>query len=109
MAEFSSSNGGATVASGVPYQVTKADGWDAYPGNRNANASWTVTRSTAAVQAAFGVGALRTLRVLARTGVGPGGGRVLRIEAVGVSGKKVLTGDQLRSKLKLRSNWFYIK
>jgi SpoIID/LytB domain protein len=109
MAEFSSSNGGATVASGMPYQVTKADGWDAYPGNRNANADWTVTRSTAAVQAAFGVGALRTLKVLSRTGVGPGGGRVLRIEAVGVSGRKVLTGDQLRSKLKLRSNWFYIK
>jgi stage II sporulation protein D len=109
VAEYSSSNGGATVASGVPYQVMKADGWDAYPGNRNANADWTVTRTTAAVQAAFGVGALRTLRVLARTGVGPGGGRVLRIEAVGASGKKVLTGDQLRSKLKLRSNWFYIK
>jgi stage II sporulation protein D len=109
VAEYSSSNGGATVASGVPYQVMKADGWDAYPGNKNANADWTVTRTTAAVQAAFGVGALRTLRVLARTGVGPGGGRVLRIEAVGASGKKVLTGDQLRSKLKLRSNWFYIK
>jgi SpoIID/LytB domain protein len=109
MAEFSSSNGGATVAGSVPYQVMKADGWDAYPGNKNANASWTVTRTTAALQAAFGVGALRTLRVLARTGVGPGSGRVLRIEAVGASGKKVLTGDQLRSKLKLRSNWFYIK
>jgi stage II sporulation protein D len=108
VAEFSSSNGGATAAGRVPYQVMKVDAWDAYPGNRNASASWSVTRSSAALRAAFGVGALRSLRVIARTGVGPGGGRVLRVEAVGATGKKVLTGDQVRSRLKLRSNWFYL-
>jgi SpoIID/LytB domain protein len=107
IAEFSSSNGGATAAGGVPYQVMKVDGWDAYPGNKNASANWSVTRSSAAMQAAFGVGALRILRVTKRTGVGPGGGRVLWVEAVGAAGRKVLTGDQVRSKLKLRSNWFY--
>jgi SpoIID/LytB domain protein len=106
IAEFSSSNGGATAAGDTPYQLIKADSWDAYPGNRNPNASWTVTRPTAQLQAAFGVGAIRSLRVIARTGVGPGGGRVLKVEAVGASGKKVLTGDQLRGKLSLRSAWF---
>jgi SpoIID/LytB domain protein len=107
VAEFSSSNGGATTPSDLPYQVQKADTWDAYPGNRNPNASWTVTRPTSQVQAAFGVGALRSLKVTARTGVGPGGGRVLRVEAVGTNGKKkAMTGDQLRSKLSLRSGWF---
>ncbi|MDX6252127.1 MAG: stage sporulation protein [Kribbellaceae bacterium] len=106
IAEFSSSNGGATAAGDAPYQLIKADSWDAYPGNRNPNASWTVTRPTAQLQAAFGVGAIRSLRVIARTGVGPGGGRVLKVEAVGASGKKVLTGDQLRGKLSLRSAWF---
>jgi SpoIID/LytB domain protein len=106
IAEFSSSNGGATAAGDTPYQLIKADSWDAYPGNRNPNASWTVTRPTAQLQAAFGVGAIRSLRVIARTGIGPGGGRVLKVEAVGASGKKVLTGDQLRGKLSLRSAWF---
>lgn len=109
VAEFSSSNGGATAKGGVSYQVMKVDGWDAYPGNGNPNINWLVTRSSATMQAAFGVGAVRSLRVLSRTGVGPGLGRVLRIEIVGASGKKVLTGDQFRSRLKLRSNWFYIK
>jgi SpoIID/LytB domain protein len=106
IAEFSSSNGGATAAGDAPYQVMKADSWDAYPGNRNPNANWTVTRPTSQVQDAFGVGAIRSLRVTARTGVGSGGGRVLKVEAVGASGQKVLTGDQLRSKLSLRSAWF---
>jgi SpoIID/LytB domain protein len=109
VAEFSSSNGGATAKGGVSYQVMKVDGWDAYPGNRNPNINWSVTKSSATMQAAFGVGAVRSLRVLSRTGVGPGLGRVLRIEVTGASGKKVLTGDQFRSRLKLRSNWFYIK
>jgi hypothetical protein len=84
----------------------KTDSWDAYPGNRNPNANWTVTRPTSQVQDAFGVGVIRSLRVTARTGVGSGGGRVLKVEAVGASGQKVLTGDQLRSKLSLRSAWF---
>lgn len=107
IAEFSSSNGGATTPGDLAYQVQKVDGWDAYPGNRNPNASWTVTRPTARLQAAFGVGVLRSLKVTARTGVGPGGGRVLRVEAVGTNGKKkAMTGDQLRSKLSLRSAWF---
>ncbi|TDU88577.1 SpoIID/LytB domain protein [Kribbella voronezhensis] len=107
IAEFSSSNGGATTPGDLAYQVQKVDTWDAYPGNRNPNASWTVTRPTSQVQAAFGVGVLRSLKVTARTGVGPGGGRVLRVEAVGVNGqKKAMTGDQLRSRLRLRSAWF---
>ncbi|MEU0093580.1 SpoIID/LytB domain-containing protein [Kribbella sp. NPDC006257] len=107
IAEFSSSNGGATTPGDLPYQVQKVDTWDAYPGNRNPNASWTVTRPTSQVQAAFGVGPLRSLRVTTRTGVGPGGGRVLRVEAVGTNGKKkAMTGDQLRSRLSLRSAWF---
>jgi SpoIID/LytB domain protein len=107
MAEFSSSNGGATAAGSVSYQVMKADSWDAYPGNRNPSVPWTMMRTSAALQAAFGVGAVRSMKVLRRTGVGPGGGRVLSVEVIGATGRKVLTGDQVRSKLRLRSNWFY--
>ena len=106
IAEFSSSNGGATAAGTVAYQVMKVDGWDAYPGNKNPHASWSVSRTSAQLQAAFGVGSLRSLRVTKRTGVGPTGGRVVTVEAVGSSGTRVFTGDQVRSKLGLRSAWF---
>jgi SpoIID/LytB domain protein len=107
MAEFSSSNGGATAAGSVPYQVMKADSWDAYPGNRNPSVPWTTSRTSATLQAAFGVGAVRSMTVLRRTGVGPGNGRVLSVQVIGATGTKMLTGEQVRLKLKLRSNWFY--
>ncbi|MGW5192520.1 SpoIID/LytB domain-containing protein [Kribbella sp. NPDC004138] len=105
IAEFSSSNGGATAAGDAPYQVTKVDGWDAYPKNGNPNVSWTVTRTAAEMQAVFDVGAIRYVRVLKRTGVGPGGGRALTVEAAGSRGKRVLTADQVRIRLHLRSAW----
>ena len=105
IAEFSSSNGGATATGSVPYQVMKADGWDAYPGNGNPNVTWTVTRTAAEMQSAFDVGSIRSLRVLKRSGVGPSGGRALTVEAVGSKGRRVLTGDQLRGRLHLRSSW----
>ncbi|MEV5968358.1 SpoIID/LytB domain-containing protein, partial [Kribbella sp. NPDC051952] len=53
----------------------------------------------------FDVGSLRTLRVLKRTGVGPSGGRALTVEATGSKGKRVLTADQVRIRLHLRSGW----
>jgi len=105
IAEFSSSNGGATAAGTVPYQVMKADRWDAYPGNGNPNVTWTVTRTAAELEAALGVGSIRTLRVLKRTGVGPSGGRALTVQATGSKGKRVLTADHLRTRLHLRSGW----
>ncbi len=105
IAEFSSSNGGATAAGPVPYQVLKLDSWDAYPGNGNPNVTWTVTRKTSEVQAVFDVGTIRTLRVIKRTGIGPSGGRAASVEAVGSKGRRVLTADQLRGRLHLKSAW----
>ncbi|NIK62229.1 SpoIID/LytB domain-containing protein [Kribbella shirazensis] len=105
IAEFSSSNGGATAAGPTPYQLTKVDGWDAYPRNGNPNVTWKVTRTAAELQAAFDVGSIRYVRVLKRTGVGPGGGRALTVEAAGSKGKRVLTADQVRTRLHLRSAW----
>ena len=57
------------------------------------------------LQAVFDVGAIRYVRVLKRTGVGPGGGRALTVEAAGSRGKRVLTADQVRIRLHLRSAW----
>ncbi|MGZ0148409.1 SpoIID/LytB domain-containing protein [Kribbella sp. WER1] len=105
IAEFSSSNGGATAAGDAAYQVTKVDGWDAYPRNGNPNVTWRVTRSAAEMQAVFNVGSIRFVRVLKRTGVGPGGGRAVTVQAVGSRGSRVLTADQVRIRLHLRSAW----
>ncbi|MFF0269245.1 SpoIID/LytB domain-containing protein [Kribbella sp. NPDC004536] len=105
IAEFSSSNGGATAAGDAPYQLTKVDGWDAYPRNGNPNVTWKVTRTAAELQAVFQVGTIRYVRVLKRTGVGPGGGRALTVQAVGSRGSRVLTADQVRIRLHLRSSW----
>jgi len=43
--------------------------------------------------------------VLKRTGIGPSGGRALTVEAVGSKGRRVLTADQVRIRLHLRSGW----
>ena len=84
----------------------KVDGWDAYAGNKNPHLNWSIKKTSAQLEKAFGVGALRSLRVTRRTGIGPVGGRVLAVEAVGSRGKVVISGDQVRAKLGLRSAWF---
>ncbi|MGC4942553.1 SpoIID/LytB domain-containing protein [Kribbella sp. DT2] len=106
VAEFSSSNGGATTAGTVAYQVAKADSWDAYPGNKNPNVNWSTTRTSAQLQKAFGVGKLKGVSISRRTGLGPGGGRVTRVVATGAAGTRAFTGDQVRANLNLKSAWF---
>jgi len=106
LAEFSSSNGGYTAASSVVYQVAKADPYDGYSGNRNGNHTWTKTVGRAAAQSALGVGTLKSITVTKRTGLGEWGGRVLSVNVTGSAGTKTYTGDQVRRKLGLKSNWF---
>lgn len=106
IAEFSSSNGGATTVGTVAYQLAKLDSWDAYPGNKNPNVTWTTTRTSAQLQAAFGVGKLKGVSISRRTGLGPGGGRVTRVVATGAAGTRAFTGDQVRANLHLKSAWF---
>jgi stage II sporulation protein D len=98
--EFSSSNGGWTVAGSVPYQVAQQDPWDPVNG-------WRETiRATAIEQAFPGIGDFQRLRVLERDGHGTWNGRVLRIRVVGSNGVVARTGDQFRSDFGLRSTWF---
>ena len=98
--EFSSSNGGWTVAGSVPYQVAKRDGWD--PVN-----PWRTTLRATAIEQRFpGIGDFRRLRVLDRDGHGKWNGRVLEIRVVGSAGRTTRTGDQFRIDFGLRSTWF---
>ncbi|WP_322936876.1 SpoIID/LytB domain-containing protein [Nocardioides bizhenqiangii] len=98
--QFSSSNGGWTVAGSVPYQVAKQDPWD--PVNR-----WRVTITENEFQDVFpSLGGFVRLRVLRRDGNGAWNGRVLRIRVVGTSNTITIDGDDFREEFGLRSTWF---
>ena len=103
-AEFSSSLGGWTAASTVPYQVAKPDPYDGWKGN--ANHTWTKKLTRAAIERAYPqIGTLKGIRVRERDGNGTWGGRVVKLALEGSKGKKWLTGDQFRSKFGTKSNW----
>jgi SpoIID/LytB domain protein len=106
LAEFSSSNGGAMAAGPVAYQVAKTDPYDGFPGNRNVVHTWTKTISRATVERDLGVGKLKSIVVTKRTGLGEWGGRVQNVTVIGSAGSKVYTGDQIRRKFGLKSNWY---
>jgi stage II sporulation protein D len=103
--EFSSSNGGWTVASAIPYQVAKRDPYDGWSGNPNH--SWSVKVSAAAIQQAYPkVGRLQRIRVTSRDGNGSWNGRVLSMTLVGRKGSVTVSGDDFRWTFRLRSSWF---
>jgi stage II sporulation protein D len=103
--EFSSSNGGWTVASSIPYQVAKKDPYDGWSGN--SNHSWSVKLTAAAIQQAYPkVGKLQRVRVTSRDGNGSWKGRVLSMTLVGRKGSVTVSGDDFRWAFRLKSNWF---
>jgi len=98
--EFSSSNGGWTVAGDLPYQVAKPDTWD--PVNR-----WEATLTDNVIEHAFpAIGDFQRLRVVNRDGNGAWNGRVLRIRIVGSHAARTLDGLDFRLAFGLRSTWF---
>lgn len=103
-AEFSSSNGGWSVAGGPSYQVAKADPYDGRLSH--AHTSWSVPITTTAIEKAYDVGVLRSVRITKRDGNGPLGGRVAGMDIIGSRGTKFVTGADFRAKLKLKSAWF---
>jgi len=107
-AEFSASNGGWTVAAGGAFQA-KEDPYDQI-GAAQAGSTvhrWTGVRVPAStLEARFGTGRLREIRVLLRDRPGSEwGGRVLTAALVGDARTVEVTGDQLRSAGGLRSSW----
>jgi stage II sporulation protein D len=105
--QFSSSSGGWTVRGSVAYQAAKADPYDGWAGNGVHD--WTATVSPATVQKAWpAVGTLTGIQVLARDGNGDWGGRVTSVRLSGSKGTVTIGGDELRSRLGLRSTYFQI-
>lgn len=103
--QFSSSNGGWTSAGDRPYLPAKQDPYDATP--TNPNHTWRQAVSTTAIEAAWpAIGDFSRIRVLERDGNGDWGGRVERLQVIGAAGSTTVSGDDFRSILGLRSEWF---
>jgi peptidoglycan hydrolase-like amidase len=108
--EFSSSSGGWTAGGAFPAVVD--DGDDIA---NNPNHDWTVVLPAAVVETAFDsrqgrdVGALEGIDVVRRNGLGADGGRVLAVTVRFTGSDVTLTGAELRSTLKLKSDWFAMR
>jgi SpoIID/LytB domain protein len=101
--EFSASSGGWTAGGEFPAVEDRGDATAANP-----NRSWSVTLTQAQVAAALGVTSVSAARVTQRNGLGADGGRVLQIVFDTSSGQRILTGEQARTALGLKSSWFTI-
>lgn len=98
-AEFSSSTGGYTA--GGQFPAIRDDGDIISPYH-----NWTVSFSATQAGAALGVGTLFGFEVTGRNGLGAEGGRVTSVRVSGSGGTINLTGNDVRSRLGLRSDWF---
>lgn len=100
-AEFSSSTGGWTAGGEFPAVV---DAGDAVSPTHN----WTDTVTAGQIAQAFNVGELKSFTVTKTNGLGEDGGRVLAVKVVGTTGSVDASGDDARTKLKLKSDWFEV-
>jgi len=98
-AEFSSSTGGYTA--GGTFTAIRDDGDVASPYH-----NWSASFSATEAGSALGVGTLLSFEVTGRNGLGADGGRVTSVRASGTSGTVALTGNDVRSRLGLKSDWF---
>jgi SpoIID/LytB domain protein len=99
--EFSSSSGGYTAGGTFPPVPDDGDVVSPYH-------NWSVALSGSAIAAAYGVGTFQSAQVTSRNGFGDGGGRVLSMLITGTGGSVTTTGDDFRSRMGLRSNWFFL-
>ena len=74
---------------------------------QNPNSTWTTTVPGATLGRAWpAVGEFSSITVLERNGLGDWGGRVVRVQVTGSAGSAVVSGDDFRSVLGLKSDWF---
>ncbi|RBY86577.1 SpoIID/LytB domain-containing protein [Blastococcus sp. TF02A-30] len=99
--EFSSSTGGYTAGGAFPAVVDEGDTASPYH-------NWTTKVPASRVVSAFGVGELTGIQVTRRNGLGADGGRVLAVEISGTAKTVTVTGNDVRSRLGLRSDWFSV-
>ncbi|MGH2733677.1 MAG: SpoIID/LytB domain-containing protein, partial [Actinomycetota bacterium] len=102
--EFSASTGGWSAGGGFAPVRDEGDGISTNPHH-----AWKTSVPVEAVEAAFPeIGELLSLTVLQRNGLGEWGGRVREVRIVGATSALTVTGKEMRSKLKLKSDWFQV-
>ena len=102
--QFSSSNGGWSATGTQPYLVAQADPYDTAASPYH---GWTATVDDADIEGHWpAIGDLTGIEVVSRDGNGTWGGRVQDISFVGTAGRADVTGDDVRTVLGLRSEWF---
>lgn len=99
--EFSASTGGYTA--GGAFDPVEDLGDALSP-----NHEWTQTLTAGEIGKAFGVGELHSIAVVGRNNFGAGGGRVTELEVVGSDGTAKVSGQDARTKLGLKSDWFTV-
>ena len=101
--EFSSSSGGWTAGGVFPAVEDIGDLTAANP-----NRSWTVSFTRDHVAGRLGIPPITDARVVERNGLGADGGRVLKVVFSTTGGDRAFNGNQVRSALGLKSDWFTI-
>lgn len=102
--EFSSSTGGWTTGSAFTNVQDLGDA-----NYLNPNHTWIASLPVSTMSAALGVGQIASIAVTQQTGLGPDGGRVLGVTVRATDGRvTTLTGDTVRARLGLKSDWFSI-
>jgi SpoIID/LytB domain protein len=99
--EFSASTGGWTTPGEFPAVQDLGDGT---AGNPNSN--WSVSVDAGTLAARLGTPPITGISVTQRNGLGVDGGRVLRVVVDTSGGPYAFTGNQFRSRVGLKSDWF---
>ena len=121
--EFSSSTGGWTAGGTFPAVEDTGDDVGVQPDGKCLTAgqdrpagyvcnpfhNWTLDVPVSNVEAVFPeIGTLQAISVTKRNGLGADGGRVVTAKVVGSDSTVTQTGNDLRQKLFLRSDWFSV-
>ncbi len=100
--EFSSSTGGWTAGGAFPAVEDLGD-------SRSPHHDWKVTVDGPTVARAWPkIGTFTSMQVTARNGLGADGGRATKVVVTGTAGTVTVSGNDVRSALGLRSDWFSV-
>jgi len=103
LTEFSASTGGWSAGGAFPAVQDLGDDTTANPSH-----NWRVEIPIADLGPRLGTASVRDMRVTQRNGLGDFGGRALQVVIDTSSGSVTLTGDEVRTRLGLRSTWFAV-
>nr|MBA2282610.1 SpoIID/LytB domain-containing protein [Acidimicrobiia bacterium] len=100
--EFSSSTGGWSAGGTFPAVEDLGDATSS-----NSRHNWTLSVERSAVEAKYAMGAVSTIEVTRRNGLGADGGRVLQVTIRFADGRTLQpTGNEFRRDFGLYSDWF---